>query len=549
MNWGYYPYTFSETRTYNPRLQLTRLTATGVDLEYRYSATQNNGQITQMKDWATGEEVSYGYDALSRLSSAVTTGPEWGQSYSYDGFGNRVSVTVIKGTAPGGSLIIDPANNHITSSGFSYDGNGNLTSMPALVLSYDYDNRLTCAGTECYGYDAENRRVLKAASSQWGWGTAEVYFYGVEGRKLGTYQLNWGNLNFQTLSENLYFGGRVIKAQGKWVVTDRLGSVVKSESEVLRYFPWGEERSTTTQNREKFATYHRDSTGLDYADQRYYSSFHGWFLTPDPAEPGDPANPPGFNLYAYVLNDPVNFNDPGGLVPCGDLVILGTNTTLRDAMTVSTRNPNLSLLASVVWAESDHTWSRQGSQAYFDEQDAIAWSVLNRWRILNGYLSVSGVSDPGSLGWGPYGASMGQILGQPGQYSTFAGGPSNPHLRGDLQSDLDDLLDEKPTADDHIDIQVGNTVTSMSHNCYNVWQSWVTASFALSGSSTDPFARRGYTTSFHHGLMTTHAEPWFGSFGTANNFFGIPNDAVTVNATPPQPLIRTPPQRPPGRSR
>ena len=50
---GYY----TETRVYNSRVQMTRLTTgpTGffpvVDREYRQSATQNNGQITQQKDW------------------------------------------------------------------------------------------------------------------------------------------------------------------------------------------------------------------------------------------------------------------------------------------------------------------------------------------------------------------------------------------------------------------------------------------------------------------------------------------------------------------
>ena len=67
-------------------------TNTGVtvntDFEYRFSSTQNNGKLYQMKDWVTGEEVTYAYDALLRLSSATTTGPEWGQSYGYDGFGN-----------------------------------------------------------------------------------------------------------------------------------------------------------------------------------------------------------------------------------------------------------------------------------------------------------------------------------------------------------------------------------------------------------------------------------------------------------------------------
>lgn len=82
----------SETRQYNSLGQLRRLTVSGaVDIEYRYSATQNNGLITQMKDWVSGEEVNYQYDALNRLASAETTGAGWGQAFGYDGFGNLVS--------------------------------------------------------------------------------------------------------------------------------------------------------------------------------------------------------------------------------------------------------------------------------------------------------------------------------------------------------------------------------------------------------------------------------------------------------------------------
>jgi YD repeat-containing protein len=39
------------------------------------------------------EEVTYQYDSLNRLISAQTTGPEWGQSFGYDGFGNLLSQT------------------------------------------------------------------------------------------------------------------------------------------------------------------------------------------------------------------------------------------------------------------------------------------------------------------------------------------------------------------------------------------------------------------------------------------------------------------------
>ena len=90
-------------RAGNPLSQLTRITVAGgstyADLEYRYSASQNNGRITQLKNWVSGEEVNYQYDALQRLSSAATTGSEWGHNFSYDGFGNKTVRMVTKGAA------------------------------------------------------------------------------------------------------------------------------------------------------------------------------------------------------------------------------------------------------------------------------------------------------------------------------------------------------------------------------------------------------------------------------------------------------------------
>ena len=78
-----------DARTYNSLGQLTRITAAGMmDMEYRYTAGQNNGRIWQSKDWITGEEVTYGYDAVNRLIAASTTDASWGQAYTYDGFGN-----------------------------------------------------------------------------------------------------------------------------------------------------------------------------------------------------------------------------------------------------------------------------------------------------------------------------------------------------------------------------------------------------------------------------------------------------------------------------
>ena len=98
MAWG----GWTEARSYNERMQLTRATIGGVtDYEYTFSATANNGQIAKSKDWITGEEVNFTSDSLKRLVSASTTGAGgWGTSYVFDGFGNLEHKTVDKGWAP-----------------------------------------------------------------------------------------------------------------------------------------------------------------------------------------------------------------------------------------------------------------------------------------------------------------------------------------------------------------------------------------------------------------------------------------------------------------
>jgi hypothetical protein len=45
-------------------------------LQYTYSATQNNGQITQAVDTLSGETISYHYDALKRLTLLSAAVPD-----------------------------------------------------------------------------------------------------------------------------------------------------------------------------------------------------------------------------------------------------------------------------------------------------------------------------------------------------------------------------------------------------------------------------------------------------------------------------------------
>ena len=84
----------------------------------------------------------------------------------------------------------------------------------------------------------------------------------------------------------------------------------------LKYDPYGAEFTVTAHDRDKFGTYYRDSnTGFNYADQRYYGSSGGRFLTPDPyLRSARASDPQTWNRNSYVGGDPVNRNDPSGLI-------------------------------------------------------------------------------------------------------------------------------------------------------------------------------------------------------------------------------------------
>jgi YD repeat-containing protein len=252
------PYYFQETKTYKALYQMTKQTTTGVggtaaDIEYNFAATTNNGRISSRKNNVSGEEVVYAYDELNRLISASTAGTGgWGQSFSYDGFGNLLNQTPTKGTAPSVLLSVDGGTNRVNSSGWSYDANGNVTLMPIVggstVNTFDVDNRMisSLAGTEQYGYAPDNKRVWKKAPD----GTETVYFYGANGQKLVTYTVQASPFALVGARVNVYFGGKLIRADGVAVVHDRLGSVVARVTcaacvtpGVVKkdYFPYGDE--------------------------------------------------------------------------------------------------------------------------------------------------------------------------------------------------------------------------------------------------------------------------------------------------------------------
>jgi RHS repeat-associated protein len=221
---------------------------------------------------------------------------------------------VTKGTAPALNVTYDPATNRRT--GECADANGNLC---ASGYSYDVENRLISTGSARYSYAPGNKRVWRGVWSGGSQTVDEVTYWGVNGQKLTTYSLivyqqfqnSTPQLEALATGRNYYFGGKLVKNTGGYVTPDRLGSIGK-------YFPYGQERpSATTDGKEKFATYFRDSeTGLDYAQNRYHQPGMGRFTTPDPLGAANSKNPGTWNQYAYTQGDPINNNDQTGHYPC-----------------------------------------------------------------------------------------------------------------------------------------------------------------------------------------------------------------------------------------
>ena len=61
--------------------------------------------------------------------------------------------------------------------------------------------------------------------------------------------------------------------------------------------------------------YYDEETKLYYLTSRYYNPEVGRFITPDSINCLDPKSITGLNLYAYCVNDPVNYSDGSGHMP------------------------------------------------------------------------------------------------------------------------------------------------------------------------------------------------------------------------------------------
>jgi len=299
-------------------------------LSYSYGAAgSNNGQIAGITDSVdNGRSATYLYDALYRLSTAATTGstnyPAWGLSMVYDRYGNRKDQNQTLGNPPSNHVLIDAITNRI--SGDCYDPNGNLLAeyaspCPAPTYTYDAENRLVnyVSTNPTYVYDGNGLRIKKCLPNCTGPTSSTVYIF--SGSKVIA-EYDDGAVVGSPSREYIYAAkalvAKIDSSGTKYYHQDHLSNRLVSDSAgntlaQLGHFPFGESWYNTSNDKLLFTSYVRDSeSGNDYAVARAYISRLARFSSPDPLL-GSTSDPQSLNRYTYVLDDPLNLEDPLGL--------------------------------------------------------------------------------------------------------------------------------------------------------------------------------------------------------------------------------------------
>jgi RHS repeat-associated protein len=288
------------------------------DLGRRTTLMRGNGTVT-----------SYGYDPVSRLSAVIHdlagTANDLTVTYSYNPASQIVSQTrsndayAFTGHVGGSTDSTANGLNQLASIGGGapgYDARGNLTYDPITGRYFGYwsEGELVAAsGGYGFGRDAFSRLI-------------DTYANGFVGER---FVYDGAEIVAETDGANI--AGRYVRGDGpdellaayltadpssrRWVHADERGSVIAytdsagNATAINRYDEFGIPQTGNWGRFQYTGQLWLPQAGLYDYKFRAYDPRQGRFYQPDPiGYAGD-----GPNLYAYVLNDPVNFTDPLGL--------------------------------------------------------------------------------------------------------------------------------------------------------------------------------------------------------------------------------------------
>jgi hypothetical protein len=272
-------------------------------------------------------------------------------------------------------------------------------------------------------------------------------------------------------------------------------------------------------------------------------------------------NPGSWNAYAYTMGDPINGNDPSGLVTCGNLPIVGGGTVAGDVNANTAQGHFIDL----VWHEAGSLSQAGGNVSNWTaEFEYIAQAIWDRYELVSGDAAVTGANGTvysaaagniSQLGYGAYGSSLNQVL------INAANGTNPPVLNSqgqlllnttELQNDLNQDQTFQYAAGD-VALQGSNGSSLwVTPGCYSVVAAMEFANGAAAGINYNPAG--GFVTSWNSSAPVNNpnyaagVEQLFGNAGPTN-FYGF--TGFTYGTYVPPVRRPRPPRRPkgPGRPR
>jgi RHS repeat-associated protein len=318
----------------------------GIGYNRRDATNYFEGDIDELGVWSTTLSIT---DFLTLYNAGRGYGYPWGTStlatstyslqyYNYDALGNFATKGTNRctyaGTGYANPDAVTQIANGLSTTTYSYDNNGNLTSAGTSTFGWDYNNRMTQAvtqgSTSTYAYDYAGNRVSQVNGS-----STTIYpnkYYSITSTTIGanTYATTtayvWnGDTLIATIDQALINGSATGTAATRYIHPDHLGStnIVTDESgnivQDAETYPYGETRLNqttypTNENR-RFIGQFTDANSLQYLNARYLNSQQGQFLSEDTiflSVQQNLTDPQSLNAYSYAEDNPAVKKDPSG---------------------------------------------------------------------------------------------------------------------------------------------------------------------------------------------------------------------------------------------
>jgi len=336
-----YPNGVKNTTVYDNAGRITSITATNTSAAvlakraYTYTtwgtSPVREGALRKTMTTEAGTVTTYGYDAVQRLTGAVTGTVT--ESWTYDLNGNRLTA------AKTGASTVHSAYNAADQLCWTGSAAAACTAPPAGAATYTYDGNgnTTKAGTPTSTWNTFDQMTSYTSGT-----TTNFAYAGPSNTERtsagGTSFLNGalGITRQTTAGASTSFirdpGGTLISMRNSagasfYYTTDALGSVItltdSTQTQVAsyNYDSWGNPTSTTgaqaANNPFQYAGGYKDTTtGYTKFGARYYDPTIGRFTQPDPSNQET-------NRYLYAGANPCNNTDPTGLASVACWVAAG----------------------------------------------------------------------------------------------------------------------------------------------------------------------------------------------------------------------------------